>query len=135
MQVVVALAHPLGDRGVELERDRGGRDGHGHLGLVEDARQAPDTGPAAVLVVRLGAGIALRRLHAGIGVLAPAVVAVVAPQHRVLGALLVHEHEVDDDPRAAGPREARRLAAVADEIARANRLGDHARASSSAVRS
>ena len=95
-------------------------DGHRHVGGVEDAREPPHAGAAAELVVRLGAGIALRRLHAGVGVLAPAVVAVVAPGHGVLRARLVDEHEVDHDPGAAGPRDARRVAAVADEVARAD---------------
>ena len=84
------------------------RDRHRHVRLVEDAREPPHARAAAVLVVRLGAGIALRRLHARIGVLAPAVVAVVAPGHRVLRARLVDEHEVDDDARAVRPRDARR---------------------------
>ena len=118
------LAHPLRHGRVQLERDGGARDRHGHLRLVEDAREPPHARAAAVLVVRLGAGVALRRLHARVGVLAPAVVAVVAPGHRVLRARLVDEHEVDDDARVAGPREARRRAAVADEVARADGGGD-----------
>ena len=101
-------------------------DGHRHVGLVEDPGQPPHAGTAAVLVVRLGAGVALRRLHARVGVLAPAVVAVIAPHDGVLRALLVDEHEVDDDLRAVGPVELRRGAAVADQVARPDGVGDHA---------
>ncbi len=119
-QVVVALAHPRRHARVQLERDGGRRHRHRHAGLVEDPGQPPHAGAAAVLVVRLGARVALRRLHAGVGVLAPAVVAVVAPQHRVLGALLVDQHEVDDHLRAVRPLERRRRAAVADQVAGAD---------------
>ena len=100
--------------------------GDGHAGLVEDPGQPPHAGAAAVLVVRLGAGVALRRLHARVGVLAPAVVAVVAPHDGVLRALLVDQHQVDDDVGAAGPGERRRGAAVADQVARPDGVGDHA---------
>src|SRR3954447_2218674 len=117
-EVVPALAHPLGDRRVELQRGGDGRHGDGDLERVVDPRQAPDPRPRAVLVVRLRAEVARRRLGPGVGVLAPAVVAIVAVEDVVLGALLVDEHEVDDDARAVGPAElGRQRAAVADEIA------------------
>src|SRR5712691_5135544 len=124
-QVVVTLAHPLRDAGVELERSGGRRDGDGNLRCVEDAREPPDAGAAAVVVVRLGAEIQVRRIDAGRGVFSPAVVAVVAPPDRVLGAFLVDEHDVDDDVGAFGPGEPFWLACVADEIAFAHPLGDH----------
>src|SRR6185312_10361368 len=128
-QIVVVLVHPLGDARVQLERDGRRRDRHRHVRLVEDAREPPHAGAAAVLVVRLGAGIAVRRLDSRVGVLAPAVVAVVTPQHGVLRALLVDEDEVHDDAGAVRPLEPRRGAAVADQVAPQHRLRDHARGS------
>ena len=118
------LTHPLWDGGVELER--GGRrgDGHRYAGGIEDPGQSPHPGPAAVLVVRLGRRVGLRRLDAGLGVLPPAVVAIVAPPHRVLAALLVDEHQVDGHARVLRPFEARGVAAVADKIALAHGVRD-----------
>jgi len=69
----------------------------------------------------------VRRLDARVCVLPPAIVAVVAPQHRVLGALLIHEHQVHDDTRVFGPRERGRYAAIADEVTLAHAVGDHAK--------
>jgi hypothetical protein len=71
----------------------------------------------------------LPKLHVGLGgevadlgrdrvaVLAPGVVVIVAVEQRVLGALLVVHHDVDDDARAVRPLHLRRVAAVADEVA------------------
>jgi hypothetical protein len=75
--------------------------------------------------VGLRSEVALWRLHARLGILAPAVVAVVSPQSGVLRALLVHEHHVDDDARAVGPGEGRRDAAVADEVTFAHPVRNH----------
>src|SRR3954454_19792736 len=117
-EVVTTLAHPVGDRRIELQSGRDRRHGDRHLEGVVDPRQAPDPRPRAVLVVRLGAEGARRRLRPGVGVLAPAVVAIVAVDDVVLGALLVDEHEIDGDARAVGPAEpGRQRAAVADEVA------------------
>ncbi len=104
-QVVVVLAHPRGDLRVELERDRRGRHGHGNAGGFEDPRQPPHARPASILVVGLRALVALGRLDSRVGVLSPTVVAIVAPQHRVLGALLVDQHHVHHDPGIVRPRE------------------------------
>src|SRR5207247_10569537 len=76
-------------------------------------------------VLPLAAWVAVRRLAPGLGVLSPAVLPVVAPQHRVLGALLVDEHDVDDDPSFVRPGEALSRPAVADEISRTHAIGDH----------
>src|SRR6185437_12302725 len=124
-QVVVVLAHPLGDGRVELERDGSGRDRHRHVRLVEDAGEPPDAGAAPVLVVRLGAGVAVGRLDARVGVFAPAVVAVVAPEDGVFRPLLIDKDEVHDDAGAVRPVETRRGAAVADQVAPLDRLRDH----------
>ena len=75
--------------------------------------------------MRLGPEVEPGRFDAGIRVLAPAVVAIVAPADGVLRALLVHEHDVDDDSEAAGPGEPFRLRAVADEVALSHAVGDH----------
>src|SRR5436190_2056217 len=101
---MVPLAHPVRDRRVELERDGRRGNGYPHTGLVEEAPEPPDARAAPVLVVRLAAEVAVRRLDHGLCVLSPGVVPVVAPQHRVLGALLVDEHDVDDDPNVVRAR-------------------------------
>jgi len=124
-EVVVVRAHPVGDGGVELERHRCCGDCDGDRGVVEDPREPPDAGAATVVVMRLRPEVEAGRLDAGIRVLAPAVVAVVAPADRVFRALLVHEHDVDDDPGTAGPGESFRLRPVADEVALSHEVGDH----------
>src|SRR3989442_6340093 len=124
-EIVVVLAHPVGDSRVELERDGGGRDRDRDRSRLEDARQPPNSGTTAVLVMGLGATIALRRIDARIRILAPAVVAIVVPEDRVLRSLLVDEDDVDDESGAIRPGEDRREAAVADEVARADPLRDH----------
>src|SRR5262249_10148735 len=99
------------------EGDGGAGDGHRDAGGVEDPREPPDPGTAPVLVVRLRAGIPLRRVGAGPGGVAPAAVAVVAPQHGVLRAPLLDAAQGGDDAGAVRPGEARRRAPVADEVA------------------
>ena len=131
---MASLAHPRGHLGVQLEGHRRRGHGDGHRGLVEDASEAPHAGAAAVLVVGLRAGVAPRRLDARIRVLAPTLVAVVAPEHRCLRPLLVHQHEVDDDVGAVRPCESWRCAAVPGEIALPDRLGDHGAPSASITR-
>src|SRR6201999_230504 len=42
----------------------------------------------------------------------------IAVQHRILAAFLVIEHQLERDPRAAGPARMRRIWAVSDQIAR-----------------
>src|SRR5438552_17200875 len=121
---MVALTHPLSDGRVEFECHRCRRDRDRDRGRVEDAREPPNYGTAPVLVVGLGARIALRRIDARIWILAPAVVAIVAPEDGVLRSLLVNEDDVDDQSGAVRPREARREPAIPDEVARADPFGD-----------
>jgi hypothetical protein len=67
----------------------------------------------------------MRWLNAGLGIFTPSVVAIVAPAHRVLASLLVHEHEVDDHTRAVGPLEIGRPTAVANQVSLTYSLGNH----------
>src|SRR5207302_3588006 len=93
---------------------------------VEESSQPPDAGAASVLVVGLRAGVTLGRLHAAVCVLAPAIIAVIAPGDRILRPLLVDQDEIDHDACVVRPREARRHAPIPDEVAGSHRFGDHA---------
>src|SRR4029077_15152458 len=88
---------------------------HRDLVAVDKAAQPPDSHPAPVFHMRLGADIPDVRPVLE-GVLAPGVVDAVLSE-RVLAAFLVVDHEVDRDPGATGPVEVGRLRAVADEVA------------------
>jgi hypothetical protein len=77
--------------------------------------------------VSLGAPIALRRLDARLRVLAPAVVALISPQDRVLRALLVDEDYVYGDTGIARPRERWRGAAITGQVPPTDPFGNRLR--------
>src|SRR5262249_61849356 len=111
---------PPVDLRVPLDGQRGGV--HGDLDgvLVEEAREPPDAGPAAVLVHRLDREIAELVRHR-VRDLGHALVARVAVRLRRLGALLVVDDGAECDARYVPPHHARTRRAVADEVARRSR--------------
>jgi hypothetical protein len=118
--VMVPGPEPLTQRRVAFHGQRAGGKRHRDLVTVDQAAQPPDSHPASVFHVCLGADIpdvgpVLE------GVLTPGVVDAVLGE-RVLAAFLVVDHEVDRDPGAAGPVEVGWLRAVPDEVARRARV-------------
>lgn len=101
-----------------LERHGHGVAGEGQPPFLEQPQDAPEAGAGAVFVDRLHAHVALARdrlrpddlRQEGLRRRIPVQDAVLAP-------LLVVEHELDGDPRPAGPAWVGRVAAVADQVA------------------
>lgn len=67
--------------------------------------------------MRFVAVVASRRLGALPRVLAPALVALITPEHRGLGALLVDHDEIDGNRRPTRPAALRRLGSIPDKVA------------------
>ena len=107
----------FGHRRIALQRHRHREHGNRHLPLAEQLEQPPHADPAAILVDRLHAHVALagqrpraddlgqERLRGGVAV-----------QHAVLAALLVVHHELHRQPRAVRPLCRRRSGAVALQV-------------------
>ena len=119
-QIVFAVVHPRGDRGVEFERRRGCRDRGGHAGLVDDAGETPDPRATAVLVVPFVAEVALWRLRPLPRVFPPPLIALVTSQYGGLRAFLVDHNKIDGNHRSARPAALRWLGSIANKIARTN---------------
>ena len=115
--LVAAGRELAGDGRVALQGGRDAEEGDGDAGGVEDAEQAPDAGPRPVLVDGLDGEVAdaveLERD------LVQDVVLAVAHREGLLGALLVVDDDLHRDLRVALPADARRVLAVAHELARA----------------
>jgi hypothetical protein len=119
---LVAVAEErVDDRRMPQHRHAHAEDREGHAAVAEEPQQPPDAGARPVLVERLHAQVPHpERLRAddvreeGFGGL-------VAVQHGVLAAFLVVEHELDGDPRAAGPARVRRILAVPGKVAGGSR--------------
>ena len=109
-----------GDRfRVARQRRRDAIDGERHVARGEQPPQPPEAGARAIFVDRLHVHVALARpgLRAD-DLRQERLGGRVAMQDVVLAALLVVEHELHGDPRAARPFRVGRVAAVADDVAR-----------------
>ena len=113
------LDHRPAAAGVALERHADGVDRERQAALLEQPQDPPEAGAGAVFVDRLDVQIALaneRRLAGDlvqIGLRRRVTV-----EHAGFAALLVVEHDAERQPGAVRPVGVRRMAAVADQIAR-----------------
>src|SRR5579884_1481633 len=114
--LVPALPDPGRHLRVAFEGD-GSREERGlQAVLVEEVEETEDAGSAPVLVDRLGGEVTML-LAERIADLGEALVALVTRRLRVLGTLLVVDHEADGHPGPARPAHLRLAPAVADEVA------------------
>ena len=112
-----SLADERGGGRIPLERLGRDESRQRQAALVEQARDPPQACPAAIFVhaLRSEVSVALgdtRRTDFRQRLLRPAV----AVAHRILGAFLDVENEIQRQTRAAGPIGMRRFGAVADEV-------------------
>src|SRR5262245_21677057 len=114
-RLVPRFLDPFAYLRIPLQRDRGGVERRLDAVLVEHAEQAPDAGPAAVLVNRLGAEVAVLRIHE-VRDLGEPLVAAVPGRLRVLRALLVVDAEADDRLGVVRPEDLRWATPVADVV-------------------
>jgi hypothetical protein len=121
--LVAQLGERCADLGVALQRGGHAEHRERQAALLKFAQDAPDARARAVFVDALHAhvplGVAGRVEHLGEELLR----ARVAVQHTVFAAFLVVQHELHGNARAAGPAGVRRVAAVADEVARVGQGG------------
>ena len=104
--------------GIALQGKRATEDGERQSALLEQAHHAPEADPAAELVDRLDREVARAVRHLARALRQRRFREAVAIGHRILGALLVVQYEVDRNARATGPCGVRWIAPVAGEIAR-----------------
>ena len=118
---------------VSLQRHGDAEHGHRQIALGEHPPQPPEAGARAIFEHRFDIGMAL----AGPGLRAQYVGQerfrrAIAVENIVLAAFLEIHHELDRDPRFAGPFGIGRVAPVASEVARVGRRG-HAYTSSKRI--
>ena len=110
---------PLDHRRMAFHRHRHGKQRQRHAAVAEQVEETPHAGTRAIFIDRFHRHVAralerrraddLGQEHFGCRI---------AVEHRVLGAFLVIQHELDGDPGVARPARMRRRGAVADHVAR-----------------